>query len=187
MTLLRIIRAALRRDDFVIRPGRERADLMYSPFSLLGKGAALLALLLAASSLHAQTSPAGHVPARTPYPQRIYAGAPAFRIYPGDHMFQAGMKIAHYYQEVERAAPVAAYHPPARRTPEPETAAPVAVSITEPAGETEMIPIRGPNGEVRSFPILGGRKAIKARTIIVHPGQSLHLTVYGGHVTVARK
>jgi hypothetical protein len=162
---------------------------MFSHLSRLGKGATLLALLLlATSSAHAQTSPSGHVPARTTYPQRIYSGAPAFRVYPGDHMFQASMKIEHYYQDVERAAPLAVYRRPARQSsPVTEPAAPVQVSIREPAGETEMISIRGPDGQVRSFPIVGGRKAIEARTLIVRPGQSLNLTVYGGHVMVTRK
>jgi hypothetical protein len=98
------------------------------------------------------------------------------------------MKIEHYYQDVKRAAPLAAYRQPARRPAvQEEAAAPVEVSITEPAGPTEMVSIRGPDGQVRSFPIVGGRQAIKARTLIVRPGQSLNLTVYGGHVTVSRK
>lgn len=162
---------------------------MFLHFSCLGKGAALLALLtLSACSAQAQTSSSGHVPARTTYPQRIYSGATAFRVYPGDHMFQASMKIEHYYQDVERVAPLVAARQPMRQpTVNEEPAAPVEVSITEPAGPTEMVSIRGPDGQVRSFPIVGGRKAIKARTLIVRPGQSLNLTVYGGHVTVSRK
>jgi hypothetical protein len=63
----------------------------------------------------------------------------------------------------------------------------VQVNVAEPAEVTEMVQIRGPNGEVRSFPIVGGRKAIKARTIIVRPGQSLNLTIQGGQVEVSRK
>ncbi len=61
------------------------------------------------------------------------------------------------------------------------------VTVTEPEGPTEMVSIRGPDGQVRSFPLVGGRKAIKARTLIVRPGQTLNLTIYGGRVTVARK
>lgn len=143
-------------------------------------GAALSALmLLVASAAQAQTSSSGHVPARTPYA----SSDSAYRIYPGDHLYQATMKIQHYYQDVERRPVTTAYHPPAHRE---EEAMPIEVSVTEPADVTEMISIRGPNGEVRSFPIVGGRKAIKARTILVRPGQTLNLVVQGGSVSVSR-
>jgi hypothetical protein len=161
---------------------------MFHRLLALGKGlVCCAAALLAASSVQAQTSALGHVPARTTYAPRLTATAPPFQIYPGDRMFQATMKIEHYYQDAERAAPLAAYHPPAWRSSVREEAAPVEVSITEPERPTEMVAIRGPNGEVRSFPLVGGRKAIKARTIIVRPGQSLNLVVYGGRISVTRK
>lgn len=143
------------------------------------------ALLLSSSVAQAQTSSLGHVPARgVPAPSNL-RNLPPFGIYPGDHMFQATMKISNTYQAAERRAPVTVYRRPAPPVREEET--PVAVNITEPEGATELVKIRGPNGEVRSFPIVGGKKAIKARTIIVRPGQSLNLTVYGGSVTITSR
>jgi len=160
---------------------------MFHRLVALGKGLVLCAAaLLIPSSAQAQTSPSGHVPARTTYPQRSTT-PPTFTVYPGDHLFQATMKIAHAYQNAERVAPAAAYRPRAWRTTVQESAAPVEVGVTEPAGATEMVAIRGPDGKVRSFPIVGGRKAIKARTIIVRPGQRLNLTIQGGRVEVSRK
>jgi hypothetical protein len=155
--------------------------------SCLAQGLVLLTgVLLSGSAAQAQTSSSGHVPApgvRAPYNLR---GLPAFGIYPGDRMFQATMKIATTYQAAERAAPVTVYRRPAPRAVTEETA-PVAVTVTEPEGPTEMVSIRGPNGEVRSFPIVGGRKAIKARTIIVRPGQTLNLMVRGSSITISTK
>ena len=159
---------------------------MFHRFLRLAKGLLLCAAaLLLASSAQAQTSSSGHVPARTAYPSRQTA-PPPFSIYPGDRMFQATMKIQHAYQYAEQAAPVVPYQR-ASRTPVQETAGPVAVDVASPEGITEMVAIRGPDGKVRSFPIVGGRKAIKARTIIVRPGQSINLTIRGGHVEVLRK
>jgi hypothetical protein len=146
--------------------------------------ALLTAVLLTTSAARAQTSASGHVPAPRAAAPSSLGGLPAFGIYPGDHMFQATMKIGSTYQAAERAAPAVAYRRPAPPTVR-EEATPVEVGITEPAGATELIKIRGPNGEVRSFPIVGGRKAIKTRTIIVRPGESLNLVVYGGQVTIA--
>jgi hypothetical protein len=151
------------------------------------QGVALLTgMLLAASAAQAQTSAQGHVPApgvAAPYNLR---GLPPFGIYPGDRMFQATMKIQTTYQAARNAAPVVVYRRPSPPVVPEETA--VEVGITEPAGPTEYVTIRGTNGEVRSFPILGGRKAIKARTIIVRPGQSLNLVVHGGGgITITTK
>lgn len=152
-----------------------------------GNGLAIcIAALLIPSALQAQSSSSGHVPARTAYPSPRTA-PPPFSVYPGDHMFQATMKIQHSYQYAERVAPVLNYRPRALQTTVSESATPVEVGVTSPEGITEMVTIRGPDGKVRSFPIVGGRKAIKARTIIVRPGQSLNLTIRGGHVEVSRK
>jgi hypothetical protein len=160
---------------------------MFSRLLSLSKGLVLCsAVLLATSSAQAQTSPSGHVPARTTYPLRPTA-PPPFSIFPGDHMFQATMKIEHGYQAAERVAPLVRYHPPARQPSAHEEAAGVEVAVTEPEESMEKIAIRGPNGEVRYFPIVGGRKAIKARTIIVRPGQTIHLVVQGTQVTVSHK
>jgi len=151
------------------------------------KGVGLLAaMLLAVSAGRGQTSAAGHVPAPTVSAASRLRGLPPFGIYPGDRMFQATMKIQSAYQAAERAAPVTSYRSPAWRVVR-EEAAPVEVTVTEPEGPTEMVTIRGPNGEVRSFPILGGRKAIKVRTIVIRPGQSLNLVVHGGPITITTK
>jgi hypothetical protein len=101
-------------------------------------------------------------------------------------MFQATMKIQSTYQAAERAAPVTVYRRPAPRVVQ-EEATPVEVTVTGPEGPTEMVSIRGPNGEVRSFPLVGGRQAIKARTIIVRPGQTLNLMVHGSSVSIKTK
>lgn len=157
---------------------------MFHGISSLGKTAALLAVVLVtASHVSAQTSSSGHVPARTPYPTRNSADATTLQLYPGDHLFQATMKIARSYRKVERPVPVA----PRGSSALKEKAMPVEVTVTEPEGPTEMVSIRGPDGQVRSFPLVGGRSAIRARTLIVRPGQTLNLTIYGGHVTVAQK
>ena len=160
---------------------------MFHRFLRLAKGLlSCAAALLITSSAQAQTSASGHVPARTTYRLRPTA-PPPFSIYPGDRMFQATMKIQHACQYAERVAPMASYRPRASRTTVQESAAPVAVDVASPEGITEMVAIRGPDGKLRSFPIVGGRKAIKARTIIVRPGQSINLTIHGGHVEVLRK
>ena len=146
----------------------------------------LTGMLLTTSVAQAQTSSQGHVPApgvSTPYNLR---GLPPFGIYPGDRMFQATMKIQSTYQAAERAAPAVVYRRPTRPIVR-EEAAPVEVQVTEPEGPIEYVTIRGPDGEVRSFPILGGRQAIKVRTLIVRPGQSLNLLVHGGRITITTK
>ncbi|HTU17602.1 MAG TPA: hypothetical protein VMG10_06015 [Gemmataceae bacterium] len=158
---------------------------MFHRLLMLGEGLVVCAVaLLITSSAQAQTSPSGHVPARTTYGS---VAPPPFSIYPGDRMFQATMKIQHAYQYAERVAPLMAYRPPSWSTTVQESAGPVEVGVTSPEGIIEMVTIRGPDGKLRSFPILGGRKAIKARTIVVHPGQSLNLAIRGGRVEVSRK
>jgi hypothetical protein len=150
--------------------------------------ALLIGLLFTAPAARAQTSASGHVPAPGTPASYNLRGLPPFGIYPGDRMFQATMKIQSTYQAAEHAAPpVAVYRRPTPRVVR-EEAAPVEVTVTEPAGPTELVTIRGPNGEVRSFPIVGGRQAIKARTIIVRPGQSINLMVHGrGPITITTK
>lgn len=165
------------------------ADVMFRSTLRTASGVALaIVVLFIPSAAQAQTSASGHVPApraAAPYNLR---GLPRFGIYPGDHMFQATMKIGTTYQAAEHAAPpVTVYRRPAPRMVRQE-AGPVAVTVTEPEGATERVTIRGPKGEVRSFPIVGGRKAVKARTIIVRPGQTLNLMVHGaGNVTITTK
>jgi hypothetical protein len=89
---------------------------MIHRFLALGTGVVMCAAaLVITSSAQAQTSPSGHVPARTTYPPRSSASAP-FSIHPGDHMFQATMTIKQAYQDAERVAPVMAYRPRAWST-----------------------------------------------------------------------
>src|SRR5579859_6731287 len=105
-------------------------------------------LLLSASSADAQSS------------TRM---ASAFRLHPSDKGFQATMKIQSYYQDIVHAAPVVASRPVVRSAVHAEaTAAPVTVSIAGPAERPETVTIRGPGGDVRSFPVAPGRNVIRA-------------------------
>ena len=141
--------------------------------SLGAKVVVLSALLLGASSVHAQSS------ARA---------APTFRIHPADKGFQATMKIQSYYQNVAHAAPVVASRPFVRpAVPAESTASPVRVSITEPADRPETVTIRGPGGDVRSFPIAPGRNVIRSRTIVLRPGEKLTLVVGTAQVQAGKK
>jgi hypothetical protein len=44
---------------------------------------------------------------------------------------------------------------------------------TAPATEPLVVGIRGPNGEVRRFPVEGGSSAIQSGQIVLRPGQSI--------------
>jgi len=154
----------------------------------LAKGATLIAaVLLTASAARAQTSAQDHVPARNISVPLSFQGLPPFGIYPGDRMFQATMKVESSYHLAERAVPMVMSRPLSWRSTVRIEEAPVEVTVTEPARPMESVSIRGPNGEVRSFPIVGGRQAIKARTVIVRPGQKLNLVIYGGQTTLTRR
>jgi hypothetical protein len=149
------------------------------------KAVALTSLLFAAPAAHAQSSALGHAPARATYPPSVYSGAPASRIYPGDKGFQATMKIEHYYQSVEHAP---ASRPLVRPTVVAEpTAAPVAVSVTGPAEHPEFVTIRGPGGDVRSFPLAKDREVIRPRTIVLRPGEKLTLVIGSARAQTGKK
>jgi hypothetical protein len=63
------------------------------------------------------------------------------------------------------AAPIVHMLPPA------ET---VSISLTPAVvKEPVYVQLRGPDGQVRSFPIEGGREAITYTSVVLHPGQSL--------------
>jgi hypothetical protein len=53
---------------------------------------------------------------------------------------------------------------------------PVQVSITVPAAvapDTAFAAIRGPDGQLRYFPVEGGRQGLQTRVIVVRPGESV--------------
>lgn len=141
--------------------------------SLGAKVVVLPVLLLSASSADAQSS------------ARI---APAFRLHPADKGFQATMTIQSYYQGIVPSGPVVASRPVVRSSVHAESpAAPVTVSIAEPAERAETVTIRGPGGDVRSFPIAPGRKIIRARTIVLRPGEKLTLVIGTAQVQAGKK
>jgi hypothetical protein len=59
--------------------------------------------------------------------------------------------------------------------PVPSFAA-VSVLVTmpvRPAKKTVYVDLRGPDGQVRRFPVEGGREAIHYEQVVLQPGQSL--------------
>jgi hypothetical protein len=53
---------------------------------------------------------------------------------------------------------------------------PVQVTLTFPTlPDTAFAAIRGPGGEVRYFPVEGGRKELATRVIVVRPGERVHI------------
>jgi hypothetical protein len=158
---------------------------MFRLFGSIAKGGAfLVAALLTVSSAGAQSSALGHAVAPGYHP--VYsAGASTLRVYPGDKGFHSTMQIEHYYQVLERGEPAVkpAYVAPVRQTAAPS----VAVSYSESSSKPMMVDIRGPDGQVRSFPLAHGRDTIRVRTIIVHPGESLTLRFQGATVQAPKK
>jgi hypothetical protein len=64
-------------------------------------------------------------------------------------------------------APSPRFLPP----PEPFT---ITLAVTPPvAKEPVFVQLRGPDGNVRSFPLEGGRDAITYSSVVLRPGQSL--------------
>jgi len=64
---------------------------------------------------------------------------------------------------------------PAVPVPELATANELLVTVTRPETKPVYVDIRGPNGEVRSFALAGGRESIQTRPIIVRAGEKLTL------------
>jgi hypothetical protein len=129
-----------------------------------GLAVAAAALLLAAGTAAAQQ------PAASP------------RIPPDAKGWQAAMIQQEYLQA--RSAQRALAAPPA--APQgvyaraPSSAAPplsVSVAVAVPAAREEspsvLVDLRGPGGEVRTFPLEGGREAVQTRQVIVRPGESV--------------
>jgi hypothetical protein len=88
----------------------------------------------------------------------------------------------------EPALRLATLTPPAlaRRAPAslpPHWDGALLVTVTRPAPAQTPAPLvvnlRGPNGEVRSFPVAGGPEAIRRQEVIVRPGESATLNVMG--------
>ena len=88
----------------------------------------------------------------------------------------------------EPAARPAALTPPpvARRAPAslpPRWDGSLLVTVTRPAPARTTAPLvvklRGPDGEVRSFPLAGGPETIQRREVVVRPGESATLNVTG--------
>jgi hypothetical protein len=71
--------------------------------------------------------------------------------------------------------------PPSQPAPAPVAhAAQVGVTISfavtapgQPATEPVYVDLRGPDGQVRRFPVEGGREAIQYRQVVLRPGQSV--------------
>lgn len=84
--------------------------------------------------------------------------------------YQASMIRQEYLQQRERMRPAPARTMAARPTPA-ATSVQVAV-ILPPEPAPVYISLRGPDGEVSRFPLEGGRRAVRPREIVVHPGET---------------
>jgi hypothetical protein len=65
-------------------------------------------------------------------------------------------------------------------TAQREATAPVVITVAvtpapQPAVEPVFVDLRGPDGQLRRFPVVGGRDAIQSPTIVLHPGQSVNI------------
>ena len=73
--------------------------------------------------------------------------------------------------------------PPPRPEPAPTPivrampqAAPYSVVVNmpvQPPSKPFYVDLRGPDGQVRRFPVEGGRAAIRYRQVVLHPGETL--------------
>jgi hypothetical protein len=110
-----------------------------------------------------------------------YRGGP--RVPPDARGFQTAQILQRYQRQ--RAARPATVPPPAVTTaPVYQPAIPtgplqVVISTPEPAAAPApfSVAIRGPDGEVRRFPVEGGQAAIRVREITVQPGQQVAITI----------
>lgn len=143
------------------------------------------ALLFAPTSLFAQWSPSNkHALPRSGYNPGYYAAASS-SIPPAARGYQVTRIIQQRYLNAERTAASA---PVSRYTPAPEPVpSSLEVGVNPPPTKPMTVAIRGPDGKVRTFP-LASPDAIQPRTIIVHPGERLSITVNGGvRVQIQRK
>jgi hypothetical protein len=49
----------------------------------------------------------------------------------------------------------------------------VTTKAAQPANERAFVDLRGPDGQVRRFPVEGGPEAIEVRRLVLRPGQTL--------------
>jgi hypothetical protein len=49
----------------------------------------------------------------------------------------------------------------------------VVMLAPQAAMKPAQVALRGPDGQVRRFPVVGGRDAIQYRQVVLRPGQSL--------------
>ncbi len=78
-----------------------------------------------------------------------------------------------------------AYSPVVRLVRLPVIVGVVVTMAPEPAKEPLRVGLRGPDGQVRRFPVEGGRAAIQYRQIVLRPGQSLTIQWVGAKQTNA--
>jgi hypothetical protein len=58
--------------------------------------------------------------------------------------------------------------------------APVVITVSttpapRPAADPVYVDLRGPDGQLRRFPVTGGHDAIQSPTIVLHPGQTVNI------------
>jgi hypothetical protein len=135
-------------------------------------------LLFVPASAFAQWSPSSKHPLLRYGYNPGYYGNTSLTIPPAARGYQATMMIQQHQAVAERIA--AMTPPPPRFTAVP--AEPVsnsfAVGITPSSSQPMTVAIRGPDGEVRRFPV-SSPEAIRPRTIIVRPGEKLRITLDG--------
>jgi hypothetical protein len=59
--------------------------------------------------------------------------------------------------------------------PQPEIVSVIVTTPVQPTAAPVYVDIRGPDGQVRRFPVEGGRAAIQYRQVILHAGEMLTL------------
>lgn len=149
--------------------------------------ALLVAPLFAPTSAFAQWSPSNKHPLlRYGYNPGYYAGT-SLVIPPAARGYQTTMMIQQHQAVAGRIAEATASPP--RFTAVSAEPAPnsLAVDINPPPSQPMTVAIRGPDGEVRRFPV-SSPEAIRPRTIIVRPGEKLSITLNGSiRVQIQRK
>jgi hypothetical protein len=116
------------------------------------------------------------------------AQPPTLRIPPDARGYQTVLATQAYLRALDAYLARAATPPSAvASAPSPyRPAAPASVEVTvigpPPAPEAApvYVNIRGPEGELRRFPLEGGREALQSRVIVVRPGESATIQVVVG-------
>jgi hypothetical protein len=106
--------------------------------------------------------------------------ASAFRIPPDARGYQTVVATQEYLR-ARATVPAGGVTPPsavaaAPRPYRPAASASLEVTVIGPAPAPQTTPvyvdIRGPDGELRRFPLEGGPEALQSRVIVVRPGES---------------